>query len=465
MREGIGTRLRVLAGLAMALAFTIVSSAAAHPGRLIAPRPPMGWNSWDAYGFTLDEAQFKANASVLETLKRFGWRYAVIDEGWYMRNPFGSDLKTREYQIDGQGRLIPDVKRFPSAADGRGFKALADWAHARGLKFGLHIVRGVPKQAVEENLPIANSPYRMADAADRNATCPWDDANYGVADNAAGQAYYNSIIKMYAAWGVDFLKVDCISDHPYRPTEIRQLATAIRNAGRPIVLSLSPGPTQLSHAREVRHDAQMWRIANDLWDGWSFKRARPQDDFPNGIRPFFDYLAAWNRWSGSGHWPDADMLPVGSIRPHPGWGAPRQSRLTPDEAKTLFSLWAISRSPMIFGANLTELDARTRALATNADIIALDQRAGVGRPSDVPGLNPDRARVWVSTPQGAKHPDTVAVFNLSDQPLAVKVRWTALGLPAGHLRLRDLWSGAQLRPSTRADLIVPPHGVAALRME
>ena len=168
-----------------------------------------------------------------------------------MQDPFADNVATRKYVWDANGILVPAVDRFPSAANGAGFKPLADWVHAQGLKFGIHIVRGIPRQVVNENLPIAGSGFHAQDAADTAAVCPWDEGNYGVSDTPAGQAYYDSMMKLYAGWGLDFIKVDCISDHPYRPTEIRQIAEAIRKTHRPIVLSLSPGPTQLDHAAEV----------------------------------------------------------------------------------------------------------------------------------------------------------------------------------------------------------------------
>ncbi len=251
------------------------------PAQALAPTPPMGWNSWDAYGLTIDEDQFKANATVLASIQQYGWKYAVIDEGWYMANPAGRTLEEKNYLWDANGLLIPVSTRFPSAANGAGFKPIADWLHAQGLKFGIHIVRGIPRQVVAANLPIAGSPFHAADAADTTSPCPWDAGNWGIKDNAAGQAYYDSIIRLYASWGLDFLKVDCVSDHPYRPTEIRQIAEAIRKSGRPIVLSLSPGPTQLGHAAEVQKYAQMWRIADDHWDGWTFPR-QPDTEFPMG---------------------------------------------------------------------------------------------------------------------------------------------------------------------------------------
>ena len=424
----------------------------------------MGWNSWDAYGLTVDEAQFKANVRVLTDLKPYGWTYAVIDEGWYMADPLGDRLATRGYKIDANGRLAPVVARFPSAADGGGLKPLADWTHAQGLKFGIHIVRGVPKPSVERDLPIEGSAFRASQAADRNATCPWDDANYGVADTPAGQAYYDALLRQYAGWGVDLLKVDCISDHPYRPTEIRQIGEAIRKTGRPIVLSLSPGPSRVENYPTMVREAQMWRISDDLWDGWTFPHDKPGTEFPNGILSAFARLALWAPYAKPGSWPDADMLPLGSLRPHPGWGDPRQSRLTPEEARTAVTLWSVARSPLILGGDLTAMDAGERALLTNREVLALNQRAGTSRPARLgPGFAD--TQVWLSTPQGATRPDTVAVFNLADRPRKVSLAWAALGAPGRAVGARELWSGARLAPSPRARFTLAAHGVAVWRLD
>jgi hypothetical protein len=426
--------------------------------------PPMGWNSWDAYGLTLDEAQFKTNAEVVAGLKRWGWRYVVIDEGWYMGDPFGKTLQARAYQLDGHGLLAPAVERFPSAAGGAGFKRLADWTHARGLKFGIHIVRGIPKAAVEANLPIAGAAFRAADAADRGDLCPWDDGNYGVKDNAAGQAWYDSMLKLYASWGVDFLKVDCIADHPYRETEIRQIALAVARTGRPIVLSLSPGPTQLAHADVVGSSSNMWRIADDLWDGWSFAHDHPGEGFPNGVRVMFDDLAKWNPYARPGHWPDPDMLPFGRLGPHPGWGEPRRTRLSPDEERTLVTLDAIAQAPMILGGDLESFSAAERAMITNAEVIALDQRRGSSRPVTSLPRTLEQARVWISTPAGAREPDTLAVFNVGETPLTADASWADLGLGSGAFAARELWTGRRAPSSPTARLSVPPHGVVVFRV-
>jgi hypothetical protein len=434
-----------------------------------APTPPIGWNSWDSYGFTIDEEQFKANSTVLASLEQYGWKYAVIDEGWYMANPAGHTLEERNYLWDANGLLIPVSTRFPSAANGAGFKPLADWLHAQGLKFGIHIVRGIPRQVVAANLPIAGSSFHAADVADTTSPCPWDEGNWGIKDNAAGQAYYDSMIRLYASWGLDFLKVDCISDHPYRPTEIRQIAEAIRKSGRPIVLSLSPGPTQLDRAAEVAKYAQMWRIADDHWDGWTFTR-QPGSEFPMGVRDMFDRLAQWYPYTGPGNWPDADMLPEGWLGPSPGWGEPRQSRLTRDEQRTEFTLWAVTRSPLIFGGNLTRLDDFTRSLLTNQSVLFVDQYATYSRPVDPSAFGPgfQDARVWrasIGQPGDRGYAEYFAFFNLADNPVALRATWQQLGLDSKKHTARNVWDDSTAKESKDLSVTLPPHGSALFEVQ
>jgi alpha-galactosidase len=425
----------------------------------LAPTPPMGWNSWDAYGFTIDEKDFKANVAVLAELKGYGWQYAVIDEGWYMKNPAGTNRESREYQLDGYGLLVPVLGRFPSAANNKGLQPLAEWVHQHGLKFGIHIIRGIPKQAVQDNSPVADSAFHARDAADAGETCPWDDGNYGVRDNAAGQAYYDSMFKLYAAWQVDFVKVDCIANNPYRVSEIRQIAAAIGHSGRPMVLSLSPGPTNISHADEVRRYAQLWRISNDIWDGWSFKQLKPGDDFPQGVLSAFDNLARWNPYTGHGHWPDADMLPFGVLGPSPGWGDARTSRLTPEEEQTQFVLWCIARSPLILGGDLTRMDALTRRLITHRRLISLDQGEWRSRPvAGLPAEDGD-ARVWMAS-RGAEE-TVVAVFNLRSEQATVRLTWEMLGLKGQRdRRVVDVMSGKELRSRGAIEAPLGAHGSA-----
>src|SRR5882724_28695 len=363
-------------GIAM-LSRTIVAVVCAAlflPARLLAgdastsSTPPMGWNSWDSYGQTITEKQFKATTDwMAKNLRRYGWNYMVIDEGWYIENP-SSDPKEYKLLLSKDGRFIPVPSRFPSAASDAGFKPLADYVHSLGLKFGLHIIRGIPREAVTMNAPIADSTYHAADAADQSDVCPWNAYNWGVKTNAAGQAYYDSIVKLYASWAVDFIKADCIADHPYKPDEIRMLRNAIKNSARTMILSLSSGPTAVEHASEVAKYAEMWRICDDFWDHWG---KWEKHEWSQSLFQQFATTAKWAPHIAPGGWPDADMLPLGNLGPNPGADAVRDTRFTKDEQRSLMTLWSIFRSPLMMGGDLLSLsdDDWTTSLLTNPAVI------------------------------------------------------------------------------------------------
>jgi len=434
-----------------------------------APTPPMGWNSWDAYGLTINEADYRANTQVLASMRQFGWQYSVIDEGWYMKDPFANSVEARKYVWDENGILIPDPGRFPSSANDAGFKPIADWVHSQGLKFGIHIVRGIPRQVVAQNLPIAGSSFHATDAADTTSPCPWDEGNWGVKDNAAGQAYYDSMLKLYAGWGLDYIKVDCISDHPYRLTEIRQIAEAIGKTGRPIVLSLSPGPTQLANAAGVAKYAQMWRITDDHWDGWTFQHHPNSGEFPFALRDEFDRIASWAPYVKPGNWPDPDMLPEGYLGPHPGNGEPRQSQYTHDEERTEFTLWAISRSPLILGDNLTKLDDFSRSLYTNKEVADLNQHAVESKPGLLPKKEGDSQsfpeRYWYAL-TGGPHPRRyIAIFNLADAETSSNLPWVLFHLDNKPHGVYDVWNQKRVPASGSLRVVLPAHGCALFRLE
>jgi alpha-galactosidase len=461
-------RSRTLCAAILALALSpAVPLLDAQTDANVAPTPPMGWNSWDAYGLTIDEADFKANTTVLAGMKQFGWTYSVIDEGWYMGDPTAKSIADRKYLWDANGNLIPVLSRFPSSANGAGFKPLADWVHAQGLKFGIHIVRGIPREVVQQNLPIAGTSFHASDAADINDKCPWDEGNFGVMDNAAGQAWYDGMLKLYAGWGLDYIKVDCISDHPYRPTEIRQIADAIRKTGRPIVLSLSPGPTKLDNADYVSKYAQMWRITDDHWDSWIFHQKAANSEFPFSTKDEFDRIAQWAPYVKPGNWPDPDMLPLGWLGPHPGWGDARQSRLTPTEERTEFTLWAVSRSPLIFGGNLTKLDDLNRALMTNKELLDIDQNSVRSTPVPVPQKDgqPVPWRAWVAQTREPRRNTYIAVFNPSDDPGNWDLPWTTFQLSNQPQAFFYLFAHAHIPPSASLHVQLPAHGSVVFRVE
>jgi hypothetical protein len=211
----------------------------------------------------------------------------------------------------------------------------------------------------------------------------------------------------------------------------------------------------------------MWRISNDFWDVWS---TDGKSDFPQSLKGQFDRLAAWSNFDlKPGQWPDADMLPLGELRPSPGWGDPRHTRLTPDEQKTVMTLWAITQSPLILGANLTLLDDATLRLLTNDEVLRLDQHATArGRP--LPGFRTGDLRVWraeVKPSHRLDSPVRVALFNLTDAPMQVDRARRELGLPDdnSHMWVREIWSkGFVSRAGNRVKLTIPPHGCVLLEL-
>ena len=410
----------------------------------------MGWNSWDSYGTTVNENQVRSAASwIAAHLKSYRWQYVVVDMEWFVINPTSAgNSRNSQFELDSNGRYIPAANRFPSAATGEGFKPLADYVHSLGLKFGIHILRGIPKDAVAENLPIAGSDYRAANAADTSDVCPWNPDNYGVkAGSPAAQAYYDSIARLYAGWGVDFLKVDCIASNPYKPDDIRMLSEALRRTGRPIVLSLSPGPAPIDKVDELRRYASMWRTSNDVWDLW-----HSAVDYPQGVSDQFLRLAQWAPLVESGHWPDADMIPIGFLGPAPGLGRARASRLSHDEQRTLLTLWCIFRSPLMWGGNPGQSDNWTASLLTNREVLDVDQHSRSSRAV----IQTDSLVAWTAEPDSGKG-TYVAVFNLQSTQQSVRLPWNKLGMHDGTYRLRDLWQHKDLGSARELIVDLPPH--------
>ena len=416
----------------------------------LAPTPPMGWNSWDAYGTTVREDQVKANADVMaRDLAKYGWQYIVVDIQWYQPTAQGHDYQPgASLTMDDYGRLTPALNKFPSAANGAGFKPLADYIHSKGLKFGIHIMRGIPRQAVEKNLPIKGTQYHAADIADKENACRWNPDMWGVDTTKPGaQAYYDSIAELYASWGVDFVKADDMGSHLYQPAEIKALRLALNKTGRPIVLSISPGPAPLSEAEFFEKYAQMWRISDDFWDDWKL------------LRQQFDYTRDWAEFVGKNNtWPDADMLALGKLRAaEKEGGVP--TKFTPDEQQTVMTLWSIFRSPLIFGGDLPSNDAATTALITNEEVLAVNQHSSGGHQV----LERGNIRAWLAdAPEAGDH--DVAVFNLGSTEEQVDLSWSDLGLQSTRAAVRDLWLKKSLGESHRLRLKLRPHASALYRV-
>jgi alpha-galactosidase len=408
-----------------------------------AQSPTMGWNSWDCFGTTVTEAQTLQQAEVMEKkLKKHGWKLITVDIQWYEPGSEGHNYRPgAPLVMDGFGRLLPAPNKFPSAASGKGFKPLGDAIHNKGLLFGIHMMRGIPRLAVEKNLPIFGTSYKAKDIANTQSTCPWNPDMYGVDMSKPGaQAYYDSVFAQAAEWGIDFIKVDDLS-RPYHQAEVEAIRKAIDKTGRKIVFSTSPGETPLSAGPHVMDHANMWRISDDFWDSWPLMLDQ------------FKRLHDWTPYRKPGAFPDADMLPLGVI----GFG--RQSGFTKDEQVTLMTLWSIARSPLIFGGDLTKLDDWTASLITNKAVLAVNQKSTNNRQMS----RSDSGQVaWVADVPRSKD-KYLALFNVSDAVQTVGVTWEGLGLKSVS-KVIDLWTGKE--SPGQGDIVaeLPPHGSALYRV-
>jgi hypothetical protein len=331
------------------------------------------------------------------------------------------------------------------------------------MKFGLHLMRGIPTEAVEANLPVRGTPYTLQEIAEVDDTSSFLSGMFtGVNVNHPGaQAWYDDLFQLYADWGVDYIKADDMLRPPYHAREIEMMRQAIDRTGRPMVLSLSYGETPVSQAAHLIRNANLWRVSSDFWDRWT------------DLRRSFDLLYTWTPFIGQGTWPDADMIPIGKLM-LTGWefsGAEnlnrtkgrneREDNFTEDERQTLMSLWAIARSPLMWGGDPLSSSESTFELLTNDEVIAVNQRGR--RPRQLLGHShrDDTLRVWVSD-AGSSQARYIALFNLRDEPATVsfKLKWEEM---PGSWTLRNLWThrdeGIIDREVSRQ---LPPHGSALL---
>ena len=401
----------------------------------------MGWNSWDCYGAAVTEETVRKNADYMaKYMKDCGWEYIVVDIQWA-----SATAVNHEYQpfsaldMDEYGRLIPAVNRFPSAADGRGFKPLADYIHSLGLKFGIHIMRGMPREAAHRHLPIKDSAYGCHEAADPHSICAWNPDMYGLkCEEPAAKAYYESIFRLYAEWGVDYVKCDDIArEYPHCRKEIEVISQARLDCGRDIVLSLSPGPAPLEQAEHLKKWSNLWRITDDFWDNWAL------------LRNMFERLEKWCIHAGPGHWPDADMLPLGALRQcedPEDW-----TRFTRDEQRTMMTLWCIARAPLMMGGEMTKNDEWTLKLLTNRDVLAMETESWCAHPL----WTKEEESVWVAPRMDGKGFYT-ALFNLSEESRTVRV--SAEELEQCPAVVKDLWDGGEKAFEGSLCAEIPAHG-------
>ena len=365
----------------------------------LALTPPMGWNSWNKFACNVTEQILRdtADAMVASGMREAGYQYVVVDDCWHGKR-------------DANGFITADPQRFPS-----GIKAIADYVHSKGLKFGIYSDAG-------------------------RLTC-------GGRPGSQGHEYQDALT--YARWGVDYLKYDWCSTGDRNAKEAYALmADALRSTGRDIVFSMCEWGTAKPWLW-AKNIGNLWRTTGDIWD--SFATKHPQHDWAHHVLDIVDQNEPLWQYAGPGHWNDPDMLEVGN------------GGMSTTEYRSHFSLWAMMAAPLIAGNDIARMDAATRSILLNKEVIAVDQdKLGVqGRRVS---KNGDQ-EVWVKPLSGGGR--AVLLFNRGKAPVDIAVAWNQLGFPAKQkAKVRDLWAHRDVgRRSGSYSATVEPHGVVMLKVQ
>lgn len=423
---------------------------------------PLGWNSWDCFGAGVTEDELKANADYMaKHLKDYGWEYVVCDIQWYEPNAKNNDYNNfAPLNMDEYGRLMPAENRFPSAKNGNGFKPIADYCHSLGLKFGIHIMRGIPRQAVHADTPIKNSKFTARQVAHHFSVCSWNTDMYGLYNCQGAQDYYNSIFELYASWGVDFIKCDdiCVTefrqwDTPYSAYyEIEMIRKAIDGCGRDMVLSLSPGPAHIENADHLAKNANMWRITGDFWDQW------------DKLHDMFDRCYLWQDKVKKGNYPDCDMLPLGRLSKNGICHGPqnRMTQFTKPEQVTMMSLWGIFKSPLMMGGNMPENDEWTLSLLTNGEYMKM-HRESTNAHQYLRNEKSGRGEIiWTSNGKKCKY---AALFNTDNKAKKLLLNLADILMPDEKYEIYDIWANKSLgcfKNTFKAE--IEPHGAGLYKI-
>ena len=430
--------------------------------RKIAQTAPLGWNSWDCFGAGVTEDELKANADYMaKHLKDYGWEYVVCDIQWYEPNAKNNDYNNfAPLNMDEYGRLMPAENRFPSAKNGNGFKPIADYCHYLGLKFGIHIMRGIPRQAVHADTPIKNSKFTARQVAHHFSVCSWNTDMYGLYNCQGAQDYYNSIFELYASWGVDFIKCDdiCVTefrqwDTPYSAYyEIEMIRKAIDGCGRDMVLSLSPGPAHIENADHLAKNANMWRITGDFWDQW------------DKLHDMFDRCYLWQDKVKKGTYPDCDMLPLGRLSKNGICHGPqnRMTQFTKPEQVTMMSLWGIFKSPLMMGGNMPENDEWTLSLLTNNEYMKMHRESTNAHQYLRNEKNGRGEIIWTSNGKKCKY---AALFNTDNKAKKLLLNLADILMPDEKYEIYDIWANKSLgcfKNTFKAE--IEPHGAGLYKI-
>lgn len=424
----------------------------------LASTPPMGWNSFDSYCVEISEPACFENLKVfVERFKPLGYEYFVIDAGWYIEYrlmpgsliPVTGDDRIIDYNINEFGYYIPSKTYFKN-----GLKPLADECHKHGVKFGLHIMRGIPRKSHELNTPVKGTPYCARDIADTSSICDWSPLNYGIDMSKNGsQEYYDGFIRQLADYGVDFIKADDIVEFP---DEIEAVVKAIKKTGRPIVLSLSPGDRVSGNSVGTYEKADMLRVTGDVWD-------RQPD-----IDKCFDSWLSWQYVSvRDGFWLDMDMIPFGELRVTKPKDSPqnqishegchRMDCFSPAQKKTFITMRAMSASPLFMGGVLSTLDDDSLRLLTNREMIACNQNGVMGRLIE----NRHYVQIWrVEEKNTDGNAGWIGIFNRLDEVNKVETSLKSFGSKPGAYEMLDVWGN---RPYATGPMELGPHECVFIR--
>ncbi|MGL5434592.1 MAG: glycoside hydrolase family 27 protein [Lachnospiraceae bacterium] len=409
-----------------------------------AQTPPRGWNSWDCYGASVTEDEVKANADfVAKNLKQYGWNYIIVDIQWSEPTAVTSIYnKFAPLCMDEYSRLIPAENRFPSSANGQGFKPLADYVHSLGLKFGIHIMRGIPKQAVHNQTAIKGTSMKAHELAANNI-CPWNTDMYGVnPELPEAQLYYDSLMELYTAWDVDFLKVDDIASSKIfdcHKGEIEILRKAIDKTGKEIVLSLSPGPAAVENGAFLQGNANMWRLTDDFWDIWEH------------LEDMFARCEKWAPFVRKGNWVDCDMLPLGhlAVRSEEVGAGERMTRFTKGEQRMMMSLWTMVQSPLFYGGDFIDCKAEELELLTNEEVMNMHDTLNSSRQL----YRVAQKVVWRGESDSSVY---YGVFNLSKEKITVDIK----ELRGENQSFYDMWN----KQAAADTLSIPGHDAVLIKV-
>ena len=363
---------------------------------LLASTPPMGWNSWNKFGCNVSEDLIRqmADAMVKSGMKDAGYQYVVIDDCW-------------QVERDASGNIVPDAKHFPS-----GIKALADYVHSAGLKFGIYSDAGVK-------------------------TC-------AKRPGSLGHEYQDAL--QYAAWGVDYLKYDwCNTSTQDAQAAYALIRNALNATGRPIVLSICEWGTAKPWLWGKAVGGNLWRTTGDIRDQWESK-----DHHHLGMLDILDLQEGLDSFAGPGHWNDPDMLEVGN------------GGMTTEEYRAHFSLWSILAAPLIAGNDLREMKPEIHDILTNKEVIAVNQDALGSEARRV--LKNGDLEVWAKQMQDGSR--AVVLLNRDVVEKEIGFSWENLGYP-GHLSagVRDLWKAKDLGQfKGKFSAAVAPHSVVMVRV-